>query len=79
MLTVIEQIIAVVEGEIAAGNAHPISEDIPTLIRTLGATTVMAFSGDLPSLGGPGNDRDRIVSVLEKLWLHALWGGGNTV
>ncbi|MHA3022807.1 TetR/AcrR family transcriptional regulator [Mycobacterium sp. BMJ-28] len=74
MLTVIEQIIAVVESEIAAGTAHPISEDIQTLIRTLGATTVMAFSGDLPYLG-PGDDRDRIVGVLEQLWLHALWGG----
>ncbi len=74
MLTVIKQIIAVVENEMAAGTAQPISDDIPTLIRTLGATTVMAFSGDLP-FSGPGEDRDRIVGVLEKLWLHGLWGG----
>jgi AcrR family transcriptional regulator len=77
MLAVVDQIIAVVQGEIAAGTAHPISDDIPTLIRTLGATTVMAFSGDLPSVGND-IDRDRIVGVLEKLWLHALWGG-NTI
>ncbi|MDX1874638.1 TetR/AcrR family transcriptional regulator [Mycolicibacterium sp. 120266] len=77
MLAVVDQIIAVVQGEIAAGTAHPISDDIPTLIRTLGATTVMAFSGDLPSVGN-ATDRDRIVGVLEKLWLHALWGG-NTI
>ncbi|GAS95028.1 TetR family transcriptional regulator [Mycolicibacterium canariasense] len=77
MLAVIDQIIAVVQGEIAAGTAHPISDDVPTLIRTLGATTVMAFSGDLPSVGN-GNDRERIVDVLEQLWLHALWGG-NTI
>lgn len=77
MLAVVDQIIAVVQGEIAAGTAHPISDDIPTLIRTLGATTVMAFSGDLPSVGN-AIDRDRIVGVLEKLWLHGLWGG-NTI
>lgn len=74
MLAVIDQIIAVVENEIAAGTAHPISDDIPTLIRTLGATTVMAFSGD-PAFLRPGDDLDRTVGVLEKLWLHALWGG----
>jgi hypothetical protein len=74
MLAVIDQIIVVVENEIAAGTAHPISDDIPTLIRTLGATTVMAFSGD-PSFLRPGDDMERTVGVLEKLWLHALWGG----
>jgi len=24
---------------------------------------------------GPKGDLDRAVQVLEKLWLHALWGG----
>jgi hypothetical protein len=32
------------------------------------------LTGD-PILTGSDSDRDRRVRVLEKLWLHALWGG----
>jgi AcrR family transcriptional regulator len=72
--TVIDQIIGVVEEEIKAGTAHPISDDIPALVRTLAATTALMLSGDTTFLG-PDGDVQRGVRVLEQLWLNALWGG----
>jgi AcrR family transcriptional regulator len=72
--TVIEQIIKIVEDELAAGTAHPISGDIPALVRTLGVTTALMLSGDATFLG-PDGDITRAVRVLEALWLNGLWGG----
>lgn len=72
---VINQIVGVVNDEIAAGTANPISEDIPALVRTLAATTAYMLSGDTAFLGADG-DVDRGVRVLEGLWRTALWGGG---
>jgi len=72
---VLRQIGAIVEAEMNAGTAHPISDDIPTLVRTLAGTTGLLLSGD-PVLAGRDDDMDRRVRVLERLWLHALWGGG---
>jgi AcrR family transcriptional regulator len=72
---VINQIVGVVNDEIAAGTANPISEDIPALVRTLAATTAYMLSGDTAFLGADG-DVDRGVRVLEALWRTALWGGG---
>ena len=74
MGTVIDQIVTIVQNEIEAGTAHPISDDVPMLIRTLGATTVMALSGD-SAFRGPDADSRRVVRVLEQLWLKSLWGG----
>ncbi len=71
---VLRQIIAIVEAEIKAGTAHPISDDIPTLVRTLAGTTSLVLTGD-PLLVGKGGDLERRVKVLERLWLHGLWGG----
>lgn len=71
---VIHQIVGVVNDEIAAGTADPISEDIPALVRTLAATTGYMLSGDTAFLGTDG-DVGRGVRVLEALWLTALWGG----
>ncbi|MEB3983712.1 TetR/AcrR family transcriptional regulator [Mycobacterium sp. 663a-19] len=71
---VIGQIVSVVDDEIAAGTAHPISDDVPALVRMLGATTAMMLSGDVTFLG-PDRDRERGVRVLEQLWLNSLWGG----
>lgn len=75
---VLRQIVAIVEAEMRAGTAHPISDDIPTLIRTLAGTTALVLTGDPVLVGGQGvhGDRGRRVRVLEKLWLHSLWGGG---
>jgi AcrR family transcriptional regulator len=71
---VLSQIVGVVDAEMRAGTAHPISEDIPTLVRTLAGTTSLTLTGD-PLLVGPDSDVDRRVRVLEQLWLFALWGG----
>ncbi|CAJ1584233.1 TetR/AcrR family transcriptional regulator [[Mycobacterium] wendilense] len=71
---VVDQIVAVVHKEIEGGTARPISNDLPALIRTLGATTVMTLSRDQRFLG-PDGDIDRGVRVLEQLWLTCLWGG----
>jgi len=72
--TVIDQLVRIVEDELAAGTARPVSDDIPALVRTLGATTAMTLSGDITFLG-PDRDVKRGVRVLEQLWLIALWGG----
>lgn len=72
--TVIDQIVGVVSDEMAAGTAHPISDDIPALVRTLGVTSALMLSGDTSFLG-PDGDVQRGVRVLEALWLNALWGG----
>jgi AcrR family transcriptional regulator len=71
---VVEKIVKIVESERDAGTAQPISDDIPMLIRTLGAATVMALSGESAFLG-PTGDAERVVPVLEQLWLNAVWGG----
>jgi AcrR family transcriptional regulator len=72
--SVIEQIIGIVEEELRAGTAHPISDDIPALVRTLAVTTAQMLSGD-SAFVGPDGDVQRGVRVLEALWLNALWGG----
>ena len=71
---VLSQIVGVVDAEMKAGTAYPISEDIPTLVRTLAATTSLTLTGD-PLMVGPDSDVDRRVRVLEQLWHFALWGG----
>lgn len=71
---VLRQIVAIVEAEMKAGTAQPISDDLPTLVRTLTGTTALVLTGD-PVLAGRDADRERRVRVLERLWLQALWGG----
>lgn len=72
---VLGEIIAIVEAEMKAGTANPISDDIPTLVRTLAGTTALTLTGD-PILVGRDDDVERRVRVLEQLWLNSLWGGG---
>jgi AcrR family transcriptional regulator len=71
---VLRQIVAVVDTEVKAGSANPISDDLPTLIRTLAGTTALMLTGD-HILVGRDSDVERRVRVLEQLWLSALWGG----
>ena len=71
---VINQIVAIVAAEVAAGTAHPISDDVEALVRTLAVTTTLMLAGDRDYLG-PGGDVQRGIRVLEALWLNALWGG----
>jgi AcrR family transcriptional regulator len=73
---VLRQIVGIVDAEMKAGTAHPISDDLPTLIRTLAGTTALMLTGD-PLLVGRDNDVERRVRVLEHMWLNALWGGGS--
>ncbi len=71
---VLDQIVGIVEAEMKAATAHPISDDVPTLVRTLAGATALVLTGD-PILAGRDHSLDRRVRVLEQLWLHALWGG----
>jgi len=71
---VLRQIVGIVDAEMKAGTAHPISDDIPTLVRTLTGTTALTLTGD-PLLVSRDSDLDRRVRVLEQLWHFALWGG----
>ncbi|OBK14732.1 TetR family transcriptional regulator [Mycobacterium asiaticum] len=71
---VLRQIVTIVDAEVKAGTAQPISDDLPVLIRTLAGTTALMLTGD-PMLAGRHHDPDRRVRVLEQLWLNALWGG----
>jgi len=72
--TVIGQVIGIVEDEVKAGTAHPVSDDIAVLVRTLAASTALMLSGDT-TFYGSDVDVQRGVRVLERLWLSALWGG----
>jgi AcrR family transcriptional regulator len=76
MASVIDQIVKIVEDETRAGTAQPISDDVPTLVRTLAATTGFTLSGD-SAFTGTERDMARSVHVLEQLWLYSLWGGGS--
>ena len=71
---IIDQIVPIVEAEIAKGTADPITTDVRRLVRTLAATTAFTLSGE-SAFVGPDRDIDAAVRVLEKLWLRALWGG----
>ncbi|OBI87160.1 TetR/AcrR family transcriptional regulator [Mycobacterium sp. 1245805.9] len=75
---VLGQITAIVEAEIKAGTANPISDDVPALVRILAGTTSLTLSGDplLAGRQGHQDDVERRVRVLEQLWLNSLWGGG---
>ena len=70
---VIDQVVPIVEGEIRNGTAEPIASDVRGLVRTLSGATALTLSGESLFLG-PDRDLERAVGVLEKLWLHALWG-----
>lgn len=78
LASLIDQIVAVVTAEVNAGTAHPISDDVPALVRTLVATTAFTLAGDSAYLG-PDGDVQRGQAVLEALWLNALWGGAGIV
>ena len=75
---VLRQIVDVVDAEMRAGTANPISDDIPTLVRTLAGTSALMLGGEPILVGGQDlqADVERRVRVLEQLWLNSLWGGG---
>ncbi|GAB7152094.1 TetR/AcrR family transcriptional regulator [Mycobacterium riyadhense] len=69
---VVSQLVGLVEAEVSAGTAHPISEDLPVLIRSLTAYTALMLTGD-PLFVGRDDELARRVRVLEQMWLNALW------
>jgi AcrR family transcriptional regulator len=75
---VLGQIVGIVDAEMKAGTANPISDDIPALVRSLAGTTALTLGGEPILVGGQGlqGDVERRVRVLEQLWLNSLWGGG---
>ena len=73
---VLRQIVDVVDAEMRAGTANPISDDIPTLVRTLAGTTALTLGGERILVGD--GDVERRVRVLEQLWLNSLWSGGRS-
>jgi AcrR family transcriptional regulator len=70
---VIDQIVPIVEAEMRNGAAEPITDDLRGLVRTLCAATALTLGGE-SLFTGPERDLARVVAVLEKLWLHSLWG-----
>ncbi|MDR3664739.1 MAG: TetR/AcrR family transcriptional regulator [Mycobacterium sp.] len=56
--------------------ARPISDDLPALVRTLVSTTAFTLSHDSAFIGRDG-DPQRALEIMERLWLSALWGGGD--
>ncbi|MGI9123444.1 MAG: TetR/AcrR family transcriptional regulator [Mycobacterium sp.] len=70
---VIDQIVPIVEAEITAGTADPVTSDVRALVRVLVGATAMTLSGE-SMFTGPDRDIERAVGVLEELWLQALWG-----
>jgi AcrR family transcriptional regulator len=70
---VIAKIVGLIEQD---KGARPISDDLPALVRTLTSTTAMTLSHDSAFIGRDG-DPQRAVEIVERLWLSALWGGGD--
>src|SRR5690348_951391 len=67
---VIEKLIALLQQD---PDAHPISEDVPALVRTLAAVTTMTLTQDSTFIGR-GQDPARAIEIVERLWLSAFWG-----
>ena len=54
-------------------DAHPISDDVPALVRTMAAVTTMTLTHDSTFIGRD-QDPARAVDIVERLWLSAFWG-----
>src|SRR5215213_4492390 len=67
---IIDKLIALLEQD---SEARPISDDLPALVRTLAATTTMTLTHD-STFVGRGDDPERAVDALERLWISAIWG-----
>jgi AcrR family transcriptional regulator len=67
---IIDKIITLLESD---PDTHPISKDLPALVRTLAATTTMTLTHD-SAFVGRGADPDRARDALERLWISAIWG-----
>lgn len=72
---VFRAIIGLMEDEVKAGTATPISSDLSMLVRSLLATTALTLTGD-PFVVGQEQDVDRRVRLLVDLWVNSFWGRG---
>jgi AcrR family transcriptional regulator len=70
---IIDKIIRLVEQDV---DARPISPDVPSLVRSLAATTEMTLTQD-SAFVGRGEDPARAIEIVERLWLYGLWGGSD--
>jgi AcrR family transcriptional regulator len=70
---IIDKIVRLVEQD---ADARPVSTDLPSLVRTLAATTTMTLTHD-SAFVGRGQDPARAFEIVERLWLYGLWGGSD--
>jgi AcrR family transcriptional regulator len=70
-------ILGLIEAEVAAGTVKPISDDVPTLVRTLLAMTALSLTGD-PFVVGRQDDIERRMRLLEDMWVGSFWGSAAT-
>lgn len=71
---VIAKLIALLEND---PDARPITDDLPALVRTLAAVTSFTLMHD-SAFVGRGEEPGRAVEVVERLWLSAFWGSGQS-
>jgi AcrR family transcriptional regulator len=67
--TVIDKLVTLLEHD---ADARPISPDLRALVRTLAATTTMTITHD-STFVGRGEDPQRAVEIVERLWVSAFW------
>lgn len=72
--TVVDKIVGLVRED---SGAHPVSDDITALVRTLTAVTSMTLAHDSAFVGRNQDPADA-VEIVERLWLSALWGGSDS-
>ncbi|RAV14581.1 TetR/AcrR family transcriptional regulator [Mycolicibacterium sp. GF69] len=71
---IIAKLITLLESD---DDVHPITADLPALVRTLAATTTMTLTHD-SAFVGRGIDPNRAVDTLERLWVAAFWGNSRS-
>ncbi|MBX7430606.1 TetR/AcrR family transcriptional regulator [Mycobacterium sp. Y57] len=71
--TVIDKIVGLVEQD---AGARPVTDDLRSLVRTLTAITSMTLAHD-SAFVGRGQDPATAIEVVEQLWVHGLWRGGD--
>ncbi|MBY0286120.1 MAG: TetR/AcrR family transcriptional regulator [Mycobacteriaceae bacterium] len=71
---VIAKLITLLEND---PDARPISDDLPALVRTLAAVTSFTLMHD-SAFVGRNEEPARAVDIVERLWLSAFWGSGQS-
>ena len=71
---VIAKLITLLEND---PDARPISDDLPALVRTLAAVTSFTLMHD-SAFVGRNEEPARAVDIVERLWLSAFWGTGQS-